>query len=83
MPTLNALARSCGEATNARGLTHPSLPNYLGSVTGIRSGIAATCSVAQCPQTALTLFDQLNYGGRTWGVFAQSMPRNCAVLLIW
>lgn len=78
MPALNALARSCGEATNARGLTHPSLPNYLGSVTGIRSGIASTCSVAQCPQTALTLFDQLNYGGRTWGVFAQSMPTNCA-----
>ena len=26
--------------------------HYLGSVTGIRSSIAATCSVAQCPQTA-------------------------------
>lgn len=77
MPGLNAIARTCGEATNARALTHPSLPNYLGAVTGVRSGISATCSVTACPQTSPTLFDQLNAAGRTWGVFAQSMPGNC------
>ena len=41
-PYLNRLARSCGLATNAWSVTHPSLPNYLALVSGSTGGSPTT-----------------------------------------
>jgi hypothetical protein len=75
-PYLNELAASCGLATNAWGLTHPSLPNYLAMVSG-RSGVTRTCTPAQCPQRRTKLFDQVRAHGGSWRVLAESMPSDC------
>src|SRR5690242_7411502 len=36
-PYLNGVARACGLATNYRGVTHPSHPNYMAATGGIRT----------------------------------------------
>lgn len=76
-PYLNRLARSCGLATNAWAVTHPSLPNYLAMVSGRTGGITESCTPAQCPQRRRTVFDQLQSQGGSWRVFAESMPGPC------
>jgi hypothetical protein len=76
-PYLNWLSRRCGLATASYGITHPSLPNYLGLVSGTTGGIVATCTPAACPQTAPTLFAQVRASGRQWKVYAESMTSNC------
>jgi len=79
MPTLNRVARLCGEASNYRAVTHPSLPNYLAAVTGQRTGLpTATCSPAQCPQSGPTLFSQIETAGINWRTYAESMPAACS-----
>jgi phospholipase C len=76
-PYLNALARSCGLATRFRAVTHPSLPNYLAMVSGRTGGVTTSCTPAQCPQHRRTVFDQVRSTGRSWRVFAESMPSAC------
>src|SRR6266481_6000457 len=34
-PYINALAARCGLATNYHNISHPSLPNYVGAVSGL------------------------------------------------
>jgi phospholipase C len=76
-PYLNRLARQCGLATDFWALAHPSLPNYLGAVSGRTGGVRRTCTPAQCPQRRPTVFDQLRSRGGSWRVFAESMPGPC------
>ena len=76
-PYLNSLARSCGLATRFRAITHPSLPNYLAMVSGRTGGVTTSCTPAGCPQRRRTVFDQVRRSGRSWRVFAESMPRAC------
>ena len=76
-PYLNSLARACGLATRFRAVTHPSLPNYLAMVSGRTGGVTTSCTPAQCPQHRRTVFDQVRRSGRSWRVFAESMPRAC------
>ncbi len=79
MPSLNRLARLCGEASGYRAVTHPSLPNYLAAVTGRRTGLPpATCSPTDCPQTGPTLFSQIETAGINWRTYAESMPSACS-----
>lgn len=76
-PYLAELARSCGLATDFWAVTHPSLPNYLAMVSGRTGGVTKSCTPAQCPQDRRTVFDQLRAKGKTWRVFAESMPTAC------
>jgi phospholipase C len=67
-PFLNHLAGVCGLATNYRGVTHPSHPNYM-AITG---GIPAT-GTSEGPN----IFRQLRRSGETWRSYNPSMPRPC------
>ncbi|HET8878512.1 MAG TPA: alkaline phosphatase family protein [Arthrobacter sp.] len=42
-PFINSLARRYNTATNYHGVTHPSLPNYLASISGSSQGIWDDC----------------------------------------
>lgn len=78
-PYLNRLVRSCGLATNAWSVTHPSLPNYLAMVSGSTGGVTTDCSASSCPQRRRTLFDQLTEAGGDWQALAESMPEACSL----
>jgi hypothetical protein len=77
-PFINSLATSCGLATNFHNITHVSLPNYIGAVTGepladllkfqFDCNPSGTCSSA-----APSLFDQV----ASWKVYMESMTTNC------
>jgi phospholipase C len=76
-PYLNGtLKRRCGLATNYHAITHPSLPNYIAMVAGSTGGISSDCT--SCATSAGSLFGQLRRNGRSWKVFAESMPSNCS-----
>jgi phospholipase C len=66
---LNYLAASCGLATNYRGVTHPSHPNYM-AVTG---GIRTSASSIDAPN----IFRQVSRAGGSWRVYQEAMPQNC------
>jgi phosphatidylinositol-3-phosphatase len=51
-PFINLLAAHAGQATDYYGVTHPSLPNYLSSVSGSFQGIWDDCAAGAtifCP----------------------------------
>ena len=79
MPYLKALAKQCGLATNAHNLTHPSTGNYLGMTSGQVQGGAWSHDggPGNYPQGQDNIFHQLDQAGKSWGVFAQSMPSPC------
>jgi len=79
MPYLKSLAKTCGLATNAHNLTHPSTGNYLGLVSGQVQGKAWSKDggPGNYPQSQESLFHQIDLAGKTWGVYAQSMPTPC------
>jgi phospholipase C len=68
-PYLNRLAAACGLATNYRGVTHPSHPNYMAVTGGIRTPLGYIDSP--------NIFRQVHRAGGSWRVYEQSMPRNC------
>jgi phospholipase C len=68
-PFLNHLAAACGLATNYRGVTHPSHPNYM-AVTG---GIRTPAGYIDAPN----IFRQVRRAGGSWRVYEEAMPRNC------
>jgi phosphatidylinositol-3-phosphatase len=68
-PYLNHLAAACGLATNYRGVTHPSHPNYM-AVTG---GIRTPAGYIDAPN----IFRQVRRAGGSWRVYEEAMPRNC------
>jgi phosphatidylinositol-3-phosphatase len=68
-PYLNRLAAACGLATNYRGVTHPSHPNYMAVTGGIRTPLGYI--------DAGNIFRQVHRAGGTWRVYQQSMPHNC------
>jgi hypothetical protein len=73
-PYLNALARSCGLATNFFAEDHPSLPNYLAMTSGSTQGVSEDSGPTAQGLAAPSLFGQL---GASWRVLAESMPSPC------
>jgi len=62
--------------TNYVGLFHPSLPNYLAMASGSNWG----CTDDDCPLDSISgsnISCHLRTGGRTWGLFEQSMNLDC------
>jgi hypothetical protein len=73
-PNINALASQYGLATNYWGITHPSEPNYVASVSGSFYGIQDDNSWTTHSITQPYLGSQLEAAGLTWKTYQQSMP---------
>jgi phospholipase C len=76
-PYENALAASCGLATNFHALTHPSPPNYLAATAGSTLGVTDDLDPKSHQLTADSIFGQLDSAGLSWKAYEESMPKNC------
>ena len=72
-PTFNSLASRYAVLAGYRGVTHPSLPNYLALVSGSTQGITTDCT--SCTTGGRSLADTLEAKGRTWKAYAEGLPR--------
>jgi phosphatidylinositol-3-phosphatase len=72
-PGFNAFARRGALLTGYRGVTHPSLPNYLALVSGSTHGIRSDCT--RCTVAGRSLADTLEAAGLTWKTYAEGLPR--------
>ncbi len=72
-PGFNSLASRYAVLSRYRGITHPSLPNYLALVSGSTQGIHSDCSI--CVVSARNLADTLQRAHRTWKAYAEGLPQ--------
>lgn len=72
--TFNRLARRHALLTSFYAVARPSLPNYLGLISGSTQGVTENCT--ECEFTARNLADTIEASGRTWKVYAEGLPRN-------
>lgn len=72
-PAFNAFARNGAVLSAYRGVTHPSLPNYLALVSGSTQGIASDCTT--CTVGGRSLADTLEAKKLTWKAYAEGLPR--------
>lgn len=82
-PYINSLASTYTLATNSFAVTHNSLGNYLGLISGSIQGVPyGTDATPTCyPCTAPTLADELTHQGTTWKAYVESMPAACDTTL--
>jgi acid phosphatase len=78
-PYINSVAGACGLATNYHNVDHPSLPNYIGSTSGLPFAELARftpdCNPThKCSTSAPSIFGQIP----SWKAYEESMPSNCA-----
>jgi len=69
----NAFAADGAVLSGYRGVTHPSLPNYLALASGSTHGISDDCT--RCTVSGRSLADTLAARGRTWKTYAEGLPR--------
>jgi phosphatidylinositol-3-phosphatase len=77
MPWTAALAARYGYATAYRGMTHPSLPNYLAIAGGSTFGVQDDASPSSHPLTGASVFGAALAHGETARLYAEDMPGNC------
>jgi phosphatidylinositol-3-phosphatase len=77
MPYLNSLASRYGLAMRWNDLSHPSLPNYLGLVSGSVQGNPQDTTPADRTYAGPTLVDQLARAGYSWKAYIEDAPRSC------
>jgi len=75
---INGLTSQCGSAANFHNLTHVSLGNYIGAVTGLDNAalqpFILDCSPsASCETSATSIFEQLS----SWKAYMESMTTTC------
>ncbi len=80
-PYINRVIKACGIATNYHNITHPSLPNYIGTtngapLSGLSSFLSDCTPSASCESTANNIFNEATLKGG-WKSYAESMPANC------
>jgi hypothetical protein len=71
-PTFDALGSKYARLAGYRGVTHPSLPNYLALVSGSTQGITSDCT--DCRVSAPSLADSLERAKKTWKTYAEGLP---------
>ncbi|MFE4951857.1 alkaline phosphatase family protein [Leifsonia sp. NPDC056665] len=78
-PYLTSLAQAGALATAYSAITHPSLPNYLALTSGTTAGITTDCNPpgGSCLVTGPNLAEELDRAGRSWRMYAESMPSPC------
>jgi len=72
-PYITSRADRYGEATHYYGVTHPSQPNYVATITG-QLDITRMNDVATNHYDWPNLVDQLESHGKTWGAYMDSLP---------
>jgi phosphatidylinositol-3-phosphatase len=72
-PAFNAFARQGAVLSGYRGVTHPSLPNYLALVSGSTHRITSDCT--SCTVGGPSLADTLAARRLTWKAYAEGLPR--------
>ena len=72
-PAFNAFARAGAVLSGYRGVTNPSLPNYLALVSGSTHGVTTDCT--SCVVSGPSLADTLAPKGLTWKAYAEGIPR--------
>jgi phospholipase C len=79
-PYLTGLARKYAQASHYSAITHPSLPNYLAVTSGTTAGITSDCNPpgGRCLDTGANLAEELDAAGRSWKMYAESMPAPCS-----
>ena len=77
-PYINKLAAGNALATHYRAVAHPSLPNYLAMTSGTTAGITTDCTPGEgCMAGVPNIAESLEASGRTWKMYAESMPAPC------
>jgi len=77
MPSYNKLADQYTFLTEYYGITHPSLPNYIGMISGDTFGITENCT--ECFIDAPGLPDLIEASGRSWKTYQDAMPAPCFI----
>lgn len=73
----NQLAAEYSLAANYQAIMHPSLPNYLALTSGTNAGITSDCKPRSCTAEVRSIADEITQSGRTWKMYAESMPEPC------
>lgn len=77
-PFINKLADDYALATNYQAVSHPSLPNYLALTSGTNAGITDDCTPGSgCTARVPNIADEIGQSGRSWKMYAESMPAPC------
>jgi len=78
-PNLNKYAADCGSAQNYQALTHPSLPNYMATTSGVSYASSPWSGDCDPGGTCLTGNDNIFHqvGASGWKAYAESMSTNC------
>ena len=77
-PYLNELASMCGSARDYRGITHPSLPNYIAATSGSTHDIRDDHGPDAHPLDGPSLFSQVADEGLEWRSYQDAQPEPCA-----
>ncbi len=75
-PFINTLAKRGALFTNAHGVTHPSLPNYLALFAGVTNSNGDGCPAAGIDAHASNLASELIAAHYTFAGFSESLPRS-------
>ncbi|PZR62081.1 MAG: hypothetical protein DLM71_07675 [Chloroflexi bacterium] len=71
-PFITSLARTYGMAANYYGVTHPSLPNYVGAISGSNWFVNDDNPANRFDHR--NLIDQLEERGKSWAAYMETMP---------
>ena len=72
-PYINSLVNGYGHAASYLNIAHPSLPNYLGAVSGQPLSTLPLTDCTSCKQAGPSIFTQ----GETWKSYQESMTAPC------
>lgn len=78
-PYLNDLAKRGAVPTDYSAIRHPSLPNYLAMTSGTTGGVTTDCGPDACGRSVRTIASEVTASGRTWRMYAESMPAPCTM----
>jgi hypothetical protein len=75
-PFINRLAGQGTLLSSSFAITHPSLPNYIATVSGDTQGITSDCG--DCNVDAPNLVDQLEQAKISWKAYMEDLPAPCS-----
>ena len=82
LPYLKELMQRYAYTQNYSGITHPSLPNHIGTISGEIYRFSDECSPGvdcHIPGTGKNIADLLESAGYSWKAYMEGMPKACAL----